>query len=384
VTDYQIEMLWRCSVCAHKGNRGLKDRYCCNCGHKKDESDPEYMPADMSRAAALSGDDERRAKAGADWICKYCESSQNQLNKCCGNCGTTERGDRLQGGLGADVAAYERGRAESHAAASTPPPWSTEPEHRAPQLSWYRFWLHRAVLRIVIVTAVVFLGWLVWWLFAPRVVEAKVSQLYWQHDTQIERYQVYRREGWSPSLGSFDVMPLGLRHHHFDRVHVGSHREPYQESYTCGETCTTSASSTSCSSNANGTATCRTTPGTRSCTPRYCSRTAYRTVQDYENVSRRQMWFGWREWDWGHHRTITRSGFGHATTWPAESEIKAWLNDGERERSSRHASYKVTFADVADGDAYVLRPSEAGFRALELGDRRKLKVTNAGSVEVLP
>ena len=40
---------------------------------------------------------------------------------------------------------------------------------------------------------------------------------------------------------AIDVAPLGLRHHHYDHVHVGSHRESYSESYACGETCSTSA-----------------------------------------------------------------------------------------------------------------------------------------------
>jgi hypothetical protein len=386
VSDYQIEMLWTCSVCRHDANRGLKDRYCCNCGHKKDDSDIDRLPLDTSRAASLAGEEKRKATSGADWVCRYCEANQNQLNKCCGNCGGDREGTRLVSPahaeqIGREVRedfeaakreTEERGRALD-AVYDLPPLHNGSIRGRTSALAWCGA-----------AAALLLAGWFLVWLFTPRVVDAKVSQLYWQHDTLIERYQVYRREGWSPSIGAFGVHPAGMRHHHFDRVHVGSHREPYQESYACGQTCTTIAGSTSCRSNSNGTATCTTSPSRQSCSTKYCTRTAYRTVQDYKNVSREQMWFRWKVWDWGHNRTVTRSGFNHATTWPTESDLKAPLADGEKERSSRQASYKVTFTDQADGDSHFVRPNEAGFLSYHLGDRHQLKVNRLGSVEVLP
>lgn len=176
---------------------------------------------------------------------------------------------------------------------------------------------------------------------------------------------------------------MGLRHHHYERVHVGSHQESYQDRYACGETCSTSPSYTTCSSNSNGTARCTKHGGTRSCSTKYCYRTAYRTVQDYRDVSRQQLWFAWKVWDWGYNRTVSRSGFTHATAWPTESELKAWLGDGERERSRRLASYKVTFTELGTGEAHFIRPDEAGFLSYAVGDRHRLRVNNAGSVEVL-
>lgn len=390
--SYDIEMLWTCSVCKHGSNGGLKDRYCCNCGHKKDASDPERMPDDMTEAAALTGDDALKARAGADWVCKFCDSLQNQRNKCCGNCGGTKQaevgtisqlvtpaeaqhiGREVREDFEEAVRETEaRGRELDGLARAE----SAQPPHASPLL--------RAALPYLAGAAIVaLLGALLWWLFTPRLVEAKVSQVYWQHDTLIERYALHGHEGWTPSFDAVDVSPRGLRHHHYDRVHVGSHRESYSESYACGETCSTSPSYTTCSSNGNGTARCTKHGGNRSCSTKYCSRTAYRTVQDYQDVSRSQVWYAWKAWDWGHDRTITRSGFTHATTWPAESELQAWLSDGEKERSSRQASYKVTFSDVKDGETHFIRPSAAEFQTYDLGERYRLKVNNAGSVEVLP
>lgn len=394
VTDYTIEMLWQCSVCQHRGNRGLKDRYCCNCGHKKDESDGEYMPADMTRAAALSGDEDRKAKAGADWVCKYCESNQNQLNKCCGNCGGDRDGTRLVSPLQAETIAaevredFQAAKQEAERIGRELDAWSEKQARRTtapvafdadelrPARKPVKLWA-------AIAAAVLLCVWFLVWLFSPREVTAQVSQLSWQHDTVVDRYQIQRREGWSAPLDAVEVTPLGMRHHHYDRVHVGSHQEAYSESYACGQTCSTSPSSTSCSSNANGTATCRTTPGSTSCSTRYCTRTAYRTVQDYKNVSRPQMWFAWRVWDWGRHRTIPRSGTSLETAWPSDADLKAPLAPGEKERSHREASYRVTFAEGED--TWNIRPkSLVEFQRFPRGKSVRLKVNRVGSVEVLP
>lgn len=396
MSDYTIEMLWQCSVCEHDGNRGLQDRYCTNCGHKKDATDVERMPDDMTRAAALSGADDAKARAGADWVCKYCDSVQNQLAKCCGNCGGDRAGTRLVSPaqaerIGAEVRedfqaakreAEEIGRRldewsdQQARGGASAAPVAFDADELLPRRRPVRTWAVAALL-------VLALAWLLVWLFTPREVTAKVSAVRWEHSTIVERYAVQSRQGWSPAIGSFDVVPLGMRHHHYDRVHVGSHQESYQDRYACGETCTTSSSRTSCRSNSNGTATCTTTPGTRSCSTKYCTRTAYRTVQDYKNVSREQMWFGWKVWGWETHRTIPRSGSTLETAWPTEAELRAPLGAGEQERSRRQASYRVTFSE--DDDTHHIRPeSLSEFQRYPVGKSVRLKVSPIGSVEVLP
>lgn len=365
MSHYDIEMFWECSLCRKRGNRGLKDRYCGNCGHKKDDTDREYMPEDMSEAAALAGDDARRAGAGRDWVCKFCDSVQNQLNKCCGNCGATERGTKLQHvDTDAPVEAASSPNELQHALRA---------HTRQSLKSWAMF-----VLPLLAIIA------LLLWLFAPRDVMTQVSATHWQHDTVIERYAIYSHEGWYPDPQALQVVPLGMRHHHYDRVHVGSHQESYQDRYACGETCTTNPSYTTCSSNGNGTARCTKHGGGRSCSTKYCTRAAYRTVQDYQDVSRSQMWFGWRSWGWGYNRTVTRQGSA-GPIWPTGDDLKpSSIGDGERERSERRATYKVTFRED-DGDTHDIEPkTEAEFLKYSKGDAVKLRVNNAGSVEVLP
>ncbi len=380
---YQIEMLWQCCICAHRGNRGLKDRFCCNCGHKKDASDTDYMPDDTSEAAALSGDEKRRAEAGADWVCKYCDALQNQLNKCCGNCGAKDRGTTPR-----QPTILPPPRAPRAAAAPktfAPAAVDVDPNIDSPP-AWTRARAHYALRWLAAALALSALVYSGWWLFAPHIVTAKVVSCDWTQATVIERYRVYEREGFTPPGDSFETAPVGMRHHHYDHVHVGSHREPYSESYTCGESCSTSPSYTVCTPNNNGTASCERRGGERSCSPKYCERTAYRTVQDYEDVSRQQMWFRWKVWDWGYNRTVSRSGHNSEPVWAHDEDLQpgAPLATGERERSHRDAAYKVTFRD-ADRESYEFGPSGIDqFLSYHPGDERKLKVTHAGSVEVLP
>lgn len=367
MSDYDIEMLWACSLCRRRGNRGLKDRYCCGCGHKKDASDSDYMPDDTSEAAALSGDDSRLAGAGRDQICHYCDSLQNRLNACCGNCGA------------------ELGSAREQPAETQAPVTEEAEEAVAPEPARQtRAWRWTMGVLPMIVCGLFLLGL---FLFVPRDVETRVSAVHWQHDTIIERYAIYPHEGFDPTAGALQVLPLGLRHHHYDRVHVGSHQESYRDSYACGENCSTGASYTTCSSSGNGTARCTTHAGSRSCTTKYCSRTAYRTVQDYENVSRQQLWYSWKIWEWGYARTVTRSGNSGETFWPSDADLQPErIGDGEKERSSRQVAYKVTFKATKDADTYYCIDPKTltEFRHYAKGQSVKLKVTRAGSVEVLP
>lgn len=381
LTHYDIEMLWACSLCRHRGNRGLKDRYCCNCGHKKDDTDREYMPNDMTEAAALSGDDALRAGAGRDWVCKYCESVQNQLSKCCGNCGGERDGTRLVSPAQAEVIGVQvredfREAVRETEARGLALDAIADADDTPPPKAWRLYALFAAVL--------VLSGALLWWLFAPRDVVTQVSATHWRHDTVIERYAIYSHEGWYPEPRALQVVPLGMRHHHYDRVHVGSHQESYQDRYACGETCTTNPSYTTCSSNGNGTARCTKHGGGQSCSTKYCTRTAYRTVQDYQDVSRSQMWFGWRSWGWGYNRTVTRQGSTNPA-WPTADDLKPQsIGSGESERGARRSSYKITFRED-DGDTHDIEPkTEAEFLKYPRGSTVKLRVNNAGSVEVLP
>jgi len=364
--EYQIEMLWACHKCKRRGNKGLEKK-CTKCGNIKTELDEEYMPGDTSEAAALHGEKEKRARAGEDWVCRYCDSLENRLDGVCNACGASQREGK-----------------EQRALASTAPVSIAEPYRpRKKPIPWGVLFTFSALL---------FSLFTLWLLLRTRVVEAHVDAVAWEHRVLIDRYSIQDREGWDPEPGAFEVHDRGGRIHHYDHVRVGSHDEEYPETYTCGQTCRTIPGSCStsprvCTPNRNGTASCsggdRTcSPSTQSCSPRMCTRTAHRRVDDYADIPQNREWYSWRAWDWAYNRTVKHAGSTLKTTWPEGDELIAFLSDGEKERNRREASYHVTFRN--HDDTFELSPSTLEeFERFSPGLKFRLKVGIARGVEVL-
>jgi hypothetical protein len=419
---YQVEMLWTCRICKNADNLGLS-KHCTNCGKPKDDRDEEHFPDDLSEAAALTGEKQKKALAGPDWKCKYCQTLQNSLGPCCGECGcdqntgtipwtgpsliATEDGSLprvvairvdppthsgARGGSGSPFDDQKVQPIYPAAAKSSAPPVNTSNPVEfdvEPPVPTRPFWTQRVVLGLIGIPLLLVLLWLV---FRTKVVEAQVTALAWEHRVVVDRYQVDAKDGWDPDPSAFNVQDHGPRIHHYDHVRVGSHQESYQESYSCGQNCTTPScytTSRNCTSNKNGTATC--TGGDRICpspvcTTKYCNRTAYRTVDDYEDQARYRDWYSWNVWEWAlNNRTVKHAGTTLDTSWPSEQELQAPLAEGEKERTRQEASYKITFTVIGDKDTYSIEPSTLDvFKQYPLGSHRRLKVGIASGVVVVP
>lgn len=361
---YQIEMLWACHTCKHHGNKGF-DKICQGCGSIKSELDEEYMPEDTSEKAALHGEKDRRARAGEDWVCKYCNKLQNRLDRICGSCGADQR----------------EGKKQKDRIPSTAPVFL---EERAPRDRLPFFLIGGGLLILSIC---------LWLIFRTRVVDVHVESVSWEHRVRIERYQVMMRDGWTPEQGAFDVKDQGSRIHHYNRVRTGSHEESYPEQYTCGQECSTVKGSCyttprSCVPNRNGSASCSggdrvCSPDSRLCVSKTCTRTSRRTVYDYADIPENREWYSWHVWEWAYDRTVHHVGSTLRTSWPEGDELVAFLQDGEKERNIREATYHVTFKDRED--VYELAPSTLEeFERFSPGFKFRLKVGVARGVEVLP
>lgn len=407
--EYTIEMLWTCHVCKQEKNRGLQ-RHCRNCGHPKGDKDEEFFPEDLTKA--LSGEDEARAKAGPDWKCRYCDSLQSSLNKCCTECGVdpvtgskpweakekeitenVETGEKTETTPTHWTDALTEGgkRIDEDLPMSTGrPPGSYAPEVIA----------LRVLGAFGLLFVFVFLGWL---LFRTKIVDARVSSVRWEHRVLVDRYRVFHKDGFDPEPGAFHVASQGQRFHHNEHVRIGSHTERYSVRVSCGEKCVDQACYTTprncyttrrnCRSNKNGTATCTggdrvCTGGDRVCPPpkcttKYCDEPRTRTVDDYEDQPRTREYYAWDAWDWAPNRTVRRAGAGLETNWPSDEDLKVPLADGEQERTRREEEYHVAFA--GKGETYDYAPKdEDEFRRFAPGTSWRLKVGVARGVEVMP
>lgn len=420
--NFTVEMLWDCRGCPNgKRNAGL-EKHCKNCGRPKDERCREYFADNVSIKDALDGDKRRRAQAGPDWKCKYCESLQSALNKCCTECGTPQGRDvKKSYKVDVETATFDplsgaklrsQTRTENVTPEPEPEPWrpeaATRPDRQSirpvsssePFVGGYRdnaksFPEFRTPFpwRIVVITAcIAAVGLILWFIFRTKIVDVHVSAVSWNHAVKIERYQVWHREGWVADNGAFNIHDDGSRIHHYDHVLVGSHQEGYSDPQACGQDCTSPSCYTtpvSCSSNKNGTGNCsggdRVCPSPV-CTTRYCPHTSYRTVNDYEDQPRYQDWYDWNVWDWGYNRTVAHSGTALEESWPSDDELKPGpLAKGEQEREGgRFMAHKVVFKS-AKGESWDIEPKDCGtFERYPVGASHRIKVGLAHGVEVLP
>jgi len=423
--EYDIEMLWRCHRCSeHRINRGLS-RHCGGCGSPKSEHDEELFPDDISSRAALHGRQEQLAAAGEDFKCKYCGSNQSALNQFCDECGadqksaavaweTTDKKATLDVETGArkDSSSDRRVTVPPHTTPSLP---DDTPQPVAARLSsaphialgptqrdavWLqmtgramrpgtkkaRGWFWPTAIGMAAALSVAF-G--LWWLLHPRVESAVVSSVQWERRIDVERYQLWSREGWDPPIvGAVDVVDEGRRLHHTNfHVLVGSHKEQVTDTASCG--CTKvkgtchGKTEVVCKSRKNGTAHC--SGGDPICDPDTCEpKTCLATVKQYDDIDVYQEWYGWSEWDWGFSRSVRHAGSDSQPSWPSEEELTSGsLGPGESERPGGRAEhYDVTFRGA--NDSYTFSPkSEGEFLQYKVGARWRLKRNSFGVTDVL-
>lgn len=405
-----IEMWWGCRICDGE-NRG-RHKVCQNCGKPRGPDSPEWMPDDISPMAAV-----RDAKllgkfrSGPDWKCGFCQSSQFRADGNCAQCGAEQarsvdaksairgrstRRQRVQGGTVAETVVTPR---ESIAPATKP---DAPPTTRSILVTATSAQKTRAGIVAALVGVVVLVLYLV---LRTHVVDAHVQDVRWGRAVAVERYKIRVREGWVTEPGAFDIVDTGRRVHHYDHVRVGSHQESYQEDYACGQDCRTIrgscyTTSRSCTSNGNGSATCTggdrvCEPDTQSCSTRYCTRTAYRTVDDYEDQPAYQEWYRYSVWAWEFERSAVTAGKTDPPTWPTDQAVNlcgaftagsASCQKGEQERQgARTETYAVTFVEDGGTKSYTYEPkTESEFVGLHVGDAHKIRVGIAHGVEVLP
>ncbi|XXF79687.1 hypothetical protein P2318_07985 [Myxococcaceae bacterium GXIMD 01537] len=408
MSERQIEMFWRCSSCNHR-NLG-RHQVCQSCKNAKDGSEQYEMPEDTASAVTVT--DEallRMATAGPNWRCAYCESDQRAFDGSCKNCGASA------------------------------PEAPSEPESPAEtEVESTGFSLKRGCLFLLLLV-VVFGCCCPMWRHVkdakPAPTQAATTQtaptqektgpewtrtlqvkaLAWDHTVRVERYHQVAKEGFAEArpAGATQVVTLGQRHHHNDRVLDGYetvyYTERKQDGYTtetyrakeaCGEDCSTTPKKCkeTCTSNKNGFATCKTTctGGDKRCTTRYCSVTKTRKEPRYVNerrsrkepryrsVPRDAPWFSWKEWTWTYDRSVKTSGTTLKTHWPADAELlpaKA-LPTGEKERNSRGGKYSVVLEGDGQPPVTYSPATLAEFQRFALGSTHTLQQED-GEVSVV-
>lgn len=407
--DYQIEMLWDCEA-GHRGNLG-RFKECPICGRPKREEDEFYMPGDTSRQAEVTDSELlRHALAGADWHCRYCDSSQRKLDGSCAQCGSDQsettkeipEKESLDNGISELIESFKQPTkairppaipAERLAPRLSVPP-SVRPnrtvvveyDDEIPRTPFFQKWM------LAIPGVAILLGLLIWAIW-PREYDAVVTDVYFQHAVHVEKYQVIQDQGWDYPGRAFDVKNEGQRIHHHDKVEDGWEKEYYNDRVPDGQDCHTTpvrVTKGTCRSNKNGFATCSSdtrSGGDRVCTTKYKTVQKWRKKTKYKDVPRYREWYSWKAWEWRHNRDVFETGHSLDVIWPSEEKINlcGTCTEGEQERITKDDRYSVKFTDTKDkDDSWNYTPSGlTEFKTFPVGTKRRIKVT-AGMVELLP
>lgn len=181
------EGLWDCPACEGT-NRGRHLR-CQGCGQACGEEVRFYLP---EGAPAILPDNPlfQQARAGADWICGYCDASNRGDQAACLGCGAamedsrhrpvTETRDRGQGGVG------DAGQSPA------PPP---TPARRS--LTSGCCSLAALKLGGLLLLPMLLLGW---WAGRTHEVPLRVAGARWERTIELEALVPEEREGWRDRL----------------------------------------------------------------------------------------------------------------------------------------------------------------------------------------
>lgn len=193
------EGAWDCPVCGRKKNRG-PDKFCGGCGAPRGPEVKFYLPDDapeVVEAEAL-----KRAQAGPDWICPYCNADNPATNAFCSGCGAARDG------------AKQREVVEHRLDAPPPPP----PAPPAPPSSGK---VKKGCGIVLLGLALVF--FLTWFFGRPQETTLTVTGHHWQRTVAVEELRKVTEQAWEGEVpGSASLLGSSREVHHVDHIQTGT------------------------------------------------------------------------------------------------------------------------------------------------------------------
>jgi hypothetical protein len=200
------EGAWDCPHCGRKRNRG-PEKFCGGCGAPRGEDVPFYLPDDAREVT--EADELRRAQAGPDWTCPFCEADNPSDHAFCSSCGAPRDGSAAR------PVVEHRTDAAPPAPLAAIPPETPSPGH--PRLK------RGCQIGCLALVALVFLVWLIG---RPRERVLTVTGHRWERTVAVEELRTVFEEGWEGEL------PAGARSlssrrevHHTNRVQTGTEKK---------------------------------------------------------------------------------------------------------------------------------------------------------------
>lgn len=371
IEEYYVEQVWNCDTC--KTQNPGRNKICFSCQKplmKEEFHDKNSSPVTDENLIV-------QAKAGIDWQCIFCGSHQRRDNGECLTCGA---GLKLSENIelpNKDIFNTPRIVRENRAVPVLSSVLKKDKVNRKKYLSI-------AGGALILMAVVLFFVWL----FTPRYLDAKVSDVYFQHVAHVERNIIAYDSGFTPENGAFEVHENGERIHHHDAVQDGWDYQWVDETVKDPPYCYTTPVKTidgNCEQLKNGFKKCQKikTGGDRQCDPRSHIEKRKHEVPRIKDVPVYQTWYTWKIHKWVWNRDVPVTGHTNEVSWPTDADIALNHNCavGETERVSLAASYSITFSNKNENWKY--NPSSlAEYQELRLGSVYHLKVV-VGMVTVL-
>jgi hypothetical protein len=347
------EGAWDCPSCGRKGNRG-PDKHCGGCGAPRGPEVKFYLPDDapeVVEAAAL-----KRAQAGPDWICPYCEADNPADNAFCSGCGAPKDGATVR-----EVAVHPT---------DAPPPPPPQPLQAQPPAG--RKWTGPVMkgcglgcLGILALFALLlFLG-------RPKDAVLTVTDLRWERAIEVEQAKTVTKQAWEGELpAGARVLSSSREVHHHVQVQTGTRTA----TRTVNERVQTGTESVKVGSRDLGNGYFEDVYEDR---PVYETQSSEETYQEpvYREDPVYKKRFRYEIEEWSTVRTAKAADEG-APEWP-DPEI------GDREREGKRTErYEVVFKDEKGESRVYEAPSEAEWSTYEVGRTYKAKVQGEKVVSV--
>lgn len=426
---WTIQMMWDCSHCGTR-NPGMEGKEreslkCPTCGGEK-TNEPWVMPDSPHTAPPLTGELDRRARAGANWTCVFCKGESRQGHPLCEVCGASRYAETFSDPSPVEtptvtptvtptpavetpkpkveptpapavrheptvmVNSYARQTSSSPYRGGGPYRSSDPIEDDEPGVSSRLSTLDSEMVfkAIIGVGCAVLFIWLMVWLFTPNTTVTTVATMTWSREKVLQERHSYAGEGWKAQapgeVYSWDHCETRQNGTEDCNPHDCNCRDVSYEcncsggnSYECN--CTTSNNcSTSCSSNGNGSATCseRCSPS-RSCstctTPRVCSTCSRRECSTcYDQCPVYAEWCSYHYYQWDQLSQARTAGNGHGAVWP-DLDVR-----GPLQRILTSEEYTVRFTDTHSDRAWVKTYSFNAYERFNIGQRWNVEWTRAG------
>lgn len=374
---------WDCTYCSTSGILG-RQTTCPNCSRTRPEGTKFYLPENapvVSNTTLLE-----QAKAGPDWICNFCASSNSASESSCNSCGHSREGDsHTQKVIDYDLGQEPRHGDNYSGSEEDSRPDSNQQDGEGEEVTsnafentkenllaifsnvknfdWYENWYWPVGL----ISTLLFVM-LLWGFFHTRTVDLTVTGVQWERTIPVEVYKTFEDQGWSVPPGGREQSSR-QKIHHYDQVfdHYETKTRQVSErvkvgtrTYTCGSRDLGNGffEDIECEEDIYET--------------RYHTETYQEAVTRDE--PRYQTWYTYEIERWVHARTEKSSGNNHEVYWP-EYEL------AKNERVGyKTESYVVYFVD-SEAETYSKAMSYNEWTTFKKNSQYQAEVNAFGQIK---